>query len=64
MGGNQSIPKITSQDRAVLEYVSLCQLVAHELIDLKSKTPARQTETISEEGMSITLPGFFPIRFL
>lgn len=32
MGGKQSIPKITPQDRAILEYVSSEYFIVHELI--------------------------------
>jgi len=39
MGGNQSIPKITPQDRAILEYVSLMAVIIHELMTyLKPQT--------------------------
>jgi hypothetical protein len=58
MGGNQSIPKVTPQDRAVLECVCTLSTLAYALMrSLKSQASARQIETVSEKGMSITLPG-------
>ena len=54
MGGAQSTPKITARDRAILEYVShpilLYAVLKRSIRILKSQNPARQAQTVSEEG--------------
>ena len=54
MGGAQSTPKITARDRAILEYVShsiiLYAVLKRSVRILKSQNPARQAQTVSEEG--------------
>jgi hypothetical protein len=51
MGGTQSIPKITAQDRAILEYAIAPFCCMLHLVDSpKSQNPARQTKAVSEEG--------------
>lgn len=54
MGGAQSTPKITAQDRAILEYAShlilLYAVLKRSIRIVKSQNPARQAQTVSEES--------------
>ena len=52
MGGNQSIPKITPQDRAILEYVSLMAVIVHELIRLETSGRRMVAKVSSVLGVS------------